>query len=97
MPAGDDDNLRAVAADGTPIVTVVVAKSLPFARGLIEAWKAIDQKDRSWMLRNKAFIIPAAIYDEIAPRVRERLRTQADWKSRPAAPAVPKLTAERFE
>jgi len=72
--ASPEESQRFLNADGTPMVSVVVAKSLPFARALIYEWSLLDGIDRNHWLKWKAISLPASIYDAILDRARLRLR-----------------------
>lgn len=72
--ASPEESARFVSPDGVPMVSVVVGKSVPFARALVYEWSLLDRVERSHMLRWKAISLPAATYDAILDRVRLRLR-----------------------
>lgn len=56
-------------ANGIEMVPVVVGQSLPFAKACLAEWRARDGVDRSWMLRNKAFNVPADLIDRARARL----------------------------
>lgn len=75
--ASPEESRRFVSPDGVPMVSVVVGKSVPFARALVYEWSLRDGIDREHMLRWKAISLPASVYDAILDRVRLRLRPGA--------------------
>ena len=72
--ASPEEQARFVSPDGVPMVSVVVARSVPFAKALVYEWSLLDGIDRNHMLKWKAISLPAAVYDSILDRVRLRLR-----------------------
>lgn len=59
--------------DGRTFVSVVVDRSRPFATALLAKWTEKDGVKREHWLEWRSFSVPAEIYDEIAPQVREAL------------------------
>lgn len=72
--ASPEESGRFVSPDGVPMVSVKVAKSVPFAKALIYEWSLSDGVERGHMLRWNSISLPAAIYDAILDKARRRLR-----------------------
>lgn len=69
-----EEQARITSPDGTVWVSVTVARSVSFAKALLEEWRVFDGVNRSDWIKRKSINIPAAVYDAILDRVRLRLR-----------------------
>jgi len=69
-----EESARFPGPDGTMMVSVLVARSLPFARALLHEWSLLDGKDRGYLLKAKSISLPASVFDGLLPKVRDRLR-----------------------
>lgn len=69
-----EESARFPGLDGTMMVSVLVARSVPFAKALLHEWSLLDGMDRGYLLKAKSISLPASVFDGLLPKVRDRLR-----------------------
>lgn len=67
--ANNGDSQACIGTDGRRYVSVTVVTNRAFAAACLDELKALDGKDRRWMMQHKAITVPA----DLLPSIRARL------------------------